>query len=159
MSRLLTLVLALLLGMAPLAAQTAAERQQWLRETTEARHNYLTSELHLSAVQQARFFPLYDGMDSEIRALYDNLRRQCEAVEAKGDRATDAERLAVVDAQFEAHSREGEIEARYLPRFKEVLTPAQLFKLKKVERDFNRRMMREHHNRRPGARHGNGANR
>ena len=125
-----------------------AERAAWMKEMVQYKHEYLTKELGLSAEQQKQFFAVYDAMDAEQRKLGEEMRRMVEEVSKKGDKATDLELTKAAEAQFEMRGRENAIEMRYFPKFKAILTPEQLFKLKKTEMKFNRMIIKEHQNRR-----------
>ena len=126
-----------------LYANPDGKKDKWMREMNQARREFITKELKLSPSQETRFFAQYDAMDTEMRSLYDNLRRQEKTVEKKGSKATEAECLALSQEMFEAKAKEGAIEMKYYKKFKEILSPGQLVKLKKVERDFRRKMARE----------------
>ena len=45
---------------------------------------------------------------------------------------------------FETKSKEGAIEKQYFAKLKSVLTPKQLFQLKRAERKFTDKLMKEH---------------
>lgn len=121
-----------------------ADHCKWMQEMNKTRREFITRELNLSKTQQARFFTHYEAMDAEIRSLYDNLDKKGKAIEKKGAKATDAECLALSKDMFDAKAKEGIIEQKYYKKFKEILSPKQLVKLKKAERDFHRKMAKEH---------------
>lgn len=121
-----------------------ADNCKWMREMNKTRREFITKELNLTKAQQTRFFPQYEAMHAEIRAIYDNLEKKGKAIEKKGAKATDAECLALSKDMFDAKAREGVIEQKYFNKFKQVLSARQLVKLKKAERDFRRKMAREH---------------
>ena len=45
----------------------------------------------------------------------------------------------------DAKVREAEIEKEYMEKFSAILSPRQLFRLKAVERQFSRELMKQHH--------------
>lgn len=141
----ITLVFALALVFPILAfADDKADRQAWEKEMTKYKHDYMTKELKLSEAQQEKFFKVYDAMAKEVRTAHSQTRKFSKEIEKKGDKATALELEKAAQAQFELKGRESAIEMKYFPKFKEVLTPQQLFKLKKVERHFNREMVKQH---------------
>ncbi len=150
--RRVILAVIVILSVAPAAfSQTQAERVAWMKEMNRFKHEFLARELKLTAQQQKQFFALYDAMDTEIRKINDNTRKLEKTVKDKGDKATDLEREKAAEAMFELKGRENEIEMRYFPKFKEVLTPTQLFELKHAERRFNRELIKEHKKHRQSA--------
>ena len=44
---------------------------------------------------------------------------------------------------------EAQIERKYYTQFRKLLSPRQLFKLKRAERHFQRQMVKEHYKKRP----------
>ena len=58
--------------------------------------------------------------------------------------ASDTELEAAAQAVFDLKQKEGRIEAEYFEKFKEILTPRQLLKLKSAERKFAQYLMRHH---------------
>lgn len=147
MKNILAILLLTVVSAFTALGQTAAEKRAWVKEMTQAKHTYMTQELKLTPAQQQRFFPLYDAMDTETRTLFERTKAAVETVEKKGDRATDAEKEAAARTLFEVKGKENAIEMTYFPKFKEILTPTQLLKLKKAERHFNHKMIKEHRKR------------
>ena len=138
------LVMTVIASAMPAVAQTKAEREAWMKEMTRYKHEFLTRELKLTEQQQKQFFALYDAMEAETRKLFDSTRSMEKSVMDKGDKATDLEREKAAEALFEMKGKESQIEMRYFPKFKEVLNPVQLLKLKQAERHFNRQIIKDH---------------
>ena len=57
---------------------------------------------------------------------------------------TDLEYEKATDAIYETKMKEAELEKEYLQKFKTILNKKQMFRLKAVERQFSRDMMRQH---------------
>lgn len=127
--------------------KNSRQNEAWLQEMLKVKHDFLTSELNLTPQQQQSFFPLYDAMETEKHKLFTQTRELERQVNAKGDRATDAELDRAINALSEVKIKEGTIEKTYYSRFKSVLTKRQLFKLPAAERQFQRKMVKEHHKR------------
>lgn len=148
-TKLFSLVILLMVCFSAAAAEpTPAERAAWLKEMTKFKHDYFAKELGLTADQQKQFFAYYDAMDAETRKLAEETRALSKAVSAKGSKATDTERIKAAEAEYEFKGKENQIEMKYFAKFKTVLTPAQLLKLRHVERHFNRMIIKEHKKRR-----------
>jgi Spy/CpxP family protein refolding chaperone len=161
MKRALTLLIIALLTCSCIYAQqrpaqpSQERRQKWFSEMTQYKHDFISKELILTKEQEARFFPLYDKMESETRSLNRQARELEKAVIAKGDRASDLEYEKAAEALYELKGKENDIEMKYFAQFKSVLTQKQLFQLKQAERKFNSTIMSQqrgqtgpgHHNR------------
>ncbi len=119
------------------------EREKWLTELRNYKHDVLARELKLTREQQAEFFPIYDEMDNELNQIATETRD----LEAKVDNdanATDLECETAARALFEQKSREGAVETAYFDKFKEILSPKQLLRLKNAERKFTQQLVRQH---------------
>lgn len=127
-----------------LCAQGKPDREQWMTEIQQYKRNYFAKELGLSKEQQARFFPLYEEMETETHRIDEESRVMEKRVSEASD-ATDLEYEKAAEAMFDAKVKEAAVERDYMDKFKEILNRKQLFELKGVERKFSREMMRQHH--------------
>lgn len=125
-----------------LSAQIMDEdMDRYVNELRNYKHEFLTRELDLSREQQRNFFELYDAMEDQELQLNAETR-ELERNVINNSQATEVETEAAINAIWAQKQREAEMEAEYLGRFKEILTPAQLLKLKSAERQFNRQVIR-----------------
>lgn len=152
MRKLVFLFALLAMAVTATAQRSDAERQQWMAEMQQYKHDFLTRELELTDAQKDEFFTVYDKMDFEMREAEAQVRQLERLVRRKGDAATDEELGTATDAAFALPARQYDITMKYLPQLKTVLTPRQLFKLKGAERRFTQELM-EH---RPGGKGNNG---
>ena len=141
----LTIILLLsVVSFASAAAQSSVlspdDRQRWLSEIRNYKHDFLARELDLSREQQNEFFPLYDEMEDRIEAL-NAQARDIEANVSDNPDAGDLEILGAAYSQFELKKLEGEIELEYYDKFKEILNPRQLLQLKSAEKLFTRQLV------------------
>ncbi len=141
----LTIILLLsVVSFASAAAQSSVlspdDRQRWLSEIRNYKHDFLARELDLSREQQNEFFPLYDEMEDRIEAL-NAQARDIEANVSENPDAGDLEILGAAYSQFELKKLEGEIELEYYDKFKEILNPRQLLQLKSAEKLFTRQLV------------------
>ena len=82
-------------------------------------------------------------MDSKIMQInYET--RELERSINEDKNASDTEIEAAAAAVFNQKEREGKIENEYFEKFKEVLTPRQLLRLKSAEKKFTQRLVRHH---------------
>lgn len=124
-------------------ALTGEDRERWLTEYRNFKHQYMVRELQLTPQQQEGFFQAYDAMEDELNNLSDDLRQLETRINEQTD-ASDVELEAAARALYEQKSREGEIEMRYFEQFRTLLQPRQLLKLKNTERRFTQEMVRRH---------------
>lgn len=122
---------------------TDADRQRWLAEIRQYKHEFLIKELELTEEQQGPFFQLYDQMEDEIEQLNSQTRALQQQVEAN-DQATDLEVTNAARTIFELKRAEGQIEMTYFDRFAKILTPRQLLNLKSAERKFTQHLVNHH---------------
>lgn len=135
--------LTLAIGAAAQNADPDIDRDRYVREIRNYKHKYLARQLELSHERQAEFFRLYDAMEDEIMELNIQTRELEQRVDSDTG-ATEVELEAASAALFSQKAKEAEIESRYYDRFKQCLTPRQLFRLKGAERGFNKQMVRQH---------------
>ncbi len=89
-------------------------------------------------------------MDKSIHQL----NRQTRALEKKIDRSkepiSDLEYEKAAEALYELKGKEAETEMAYFNKFKTILTPRQMYELKKAERKFTQELMMQHSRMRAG---------
>lgn len=134
-------LLALLIPAIGMSAQTPDNdsinpKETFFKEFRDYKHRFLTKELSLSREQRDKFFPLYDQMEDETATLNNDTRQLERRITESTEKVNDLEYEKATEALFELKIKEGEIEKSYLPKFAEILSPAQLFKLKGAERSF-----------------------
>lgn len=146
--RILTLVSLLWLAVLSISARPApqnqGDREQWMTEMRQYKRLYLTKELQLTREQQTKFFPLYEEME-DAEAKIDDESRAMEKRVSDLPTATDLEYEKATEAIYDSAIKSAQLEREYMDKFKDILTRKQLFRLKGVERQFNREMMRQHH--------------
>lgn len=138
----------LLLGLvaADMNAQSALsenDRSRWLSEIREYKHEFLAKDLELTREQQRDFFPLYDSMEDEVERINTETR----ALETKVSESKEASDLEIENASrtiFEQKRAEGQVEMTYFDKFKEILSPRQLLRLKNAERRFTQQLVKHH---------------
>jgi Spy/CpxP family protein refolding chaperone len=118
--------------------------KEWMKELRQYKHDMFAKRLNLSREQQEKFFPLYDEMDNSVMELNRNTRMLEDKIVRSKDKVSDLEYEKSAEAIYEMTKKQGEIEMEYFAKFKTILTPQQLFRLKQAERDFSRELMRQH---------------
>lgn len=145
-------IIALIASVSALAQEnmSAADRERWLSTIREHKHEFLAKDLELTKDQQKEFFPLYDSMEDEIERVNAETREIEKRLNDNAD-ATDLDIENGARTIFEQKRAEGQIEMTYFEKFRTILTPRQLLKLKNSERRFNQQLV-NHHRRISGGR-------
>ena len=148
MFRIFTLVLVILsvLPFSSFAQQSRpdeTDRQKWINEVRNFKHEFLIRELDLTKTQQKEFFEAYDEMEDRLNQLNSNTRR-LEQSTLSNPEASDVEIEATTQAVYEMKDKEYKIETEFLEEFKKILTPRQLLQLKSAERKFTQQLMNHH---------------
>ena len=149
MKKYILIIIAFLLLPIALLAQkpTQRERDSWMKEMQQVKNEYIARKLQLTDEQKAKFLPVYNRMEAEVRVAAEQAMQLERQVRRKGEKASDLEREKAAEAQFELKGKEGAIEMKYFKDFKSILTSKQLIKLKKAERDFSKELMEKHQER------------
>ncbi len=126
-----------------------AGRQKWMTELRNFKHDFMIKELDIPADKQKEFFSAYDSMEDEISDLNAQTRSLEQKVLSDPD-ASDVELEAAARAQFELKSQESKIELEYYEKFKNILSPKQLIRIKNTERKFTQQLMQHHRRLRAG---------
>ena len=150
MKRSVIVMLTLVLAIATVSAQPQRKnnqsREKWFQELREYKHQFLIKEMELSADQQAKFFPIYDAMQDEIIKIHKSTR-QMEKNLSVNKAPSDVEYEKMAEALIEVKMKEGEIQKRYLPKLKNIITPRQVYKLQVAEKKFSRSLNHQHEKR------------
>lgn len=131
------------LGVGARPQQPLLDRDKVMAELRPYQREFISRELDLTKDQERRFFPIYEEMNDRIDSLNEETR-ELERRTIDTPDASDTELEAAAQAVFDLKQKEGRIEAEYFEKFKEILTPRQLLKLKSAERKFAQYLMRHH---------------
>ena len=121
--------------------QSKADRDKWLKEVREYKHDKLVEETDMSAAQKAEFLPLYSAMEQEIYQVNIDARNLENKIANSTDDISELEYEKAAEALAEVKSREGDIELKYYKKFEKILSKKQLFLLKRAENRFTRDML------------------
>jgi len=147
----LRVLAAVLISMASLSVFAQAhgpkdiDRDRFLSEIRNYKHEVLVKSLELTKEQQREFFPIYDELDNRLQEI-NTETRELEKRVAVDQTATDTEIEAAASMVYSQKQREGNLEMEYYEKFKSILTPRQLMGLRGAEKIFTQKLVR-HHNR------------
>lgn len=139
MTRTLLILLTLLISVVPAMADNKEPSADKLKELREFKIKYLIQEMELPTDKQAEFTKLYTQYESERISLFKELHQRAKSVKNNAN-ATDTDYSLAAEAIATARTREGELEAKYFQKFKAMLTPKQLYQLKRSEQKFERKL-------------------
>lgn len=131
---LLNILLCLSAVITPVMAQQEQRSQKALAEYRSFQRDFFAKQLELTSDQREKFCPLYEEMQTRLDKLVQETFNAGKTLENDKD-ATDAELEAFARKSFEQRKLEGEIEMEYYEKFKTILTPKQLSRIKLTERN------------------------
>ncbi len=114
-------------------------KSEMLKEIQEFKIKFLIQEAEIEKDKQAEFIKLYTEMENARGDIFKSVAKQRKALK-KGTH-TDEEYLKVSENIADMKSREGAIEKSYYLQFKRLLTPKQLYNLKRAELKFAKKLM------------------
>lgn len=126
------------------APQNHGGREQWMNEMRAYKRIYFTKELALTSEQKNKFFPLYEEMEDKVGKINDDARNMEKRV-AELKNASDVEYEKATEAMYDASVKSSAIEKEYMEKFRGILSAKQVFRIKAVERKFNKELMKQHH--------------
>lgn len=119
------------------------DRKEWFAHMRQHKHEFIANELGLTKDQQTKFFPIYDAMEDEMFKV-NRETRKLEKQVSDNKAATDVEYDAATKAIIDLKKKESAIELKYFDKLKTIISSKQLFLLKKAERKFTNKIMKEH---------------
>lgn len=117
-----------------------AHRGQQREQMKLMRIAYLTEALGLTTETAQRFWPVYNARETELEALREERRREIRGTRRPDTVLTDAQATRLADLQIEFQQREVQIMAAHHVKLKAVLSPQQLLKLYRAEKEFKHKM-------------------
>lgn len=124
------------------AQEQRGKQRHFDREAFEARRNaFITAELGLTPEEAAQFIPLCNELRQKRFEAGRECRNQTREIRKK-TQVSDAEYTQAIDVCLEAGIKEAELEKAYYERFKAILSPEKLYKLRESEAKFMRSFMK-----------------
>ena len=113
---LFTFLIAALMLPAVMQAQRnfGRDRESWMKEIQQYKNDFIAKKLELTDEQRAKFLPLYNSMDEEIRKVQEESEQLSRQTMGKEDKATDLEYEKAAEAMYELKGRENAI-GRFFP--------------------------------------------
>ena len=121
--------------------QSRADRNKWLKEVREYKHEKLVEETDMSVSHKADFLFFYSAMEQEIYQVNVEARNLENKISNSTDEINKLKNEKAAETLAEVKSREGDIELKYYKKFEKILSKKQLFLLKRAENRFTRDML------------------
>ncbi len=148
----------LLLFASSLFAQGQNKRP--IRENVESmKIGFLTDKLQLTPEEAQKFWPVYNQYTEELDKLRASRRQNMKDARENMDEMTDKEAEQFVDNELVMRQDELDIQKKYHPKFKAVLSAKNVAKLYRAEEDFKRKLLEMIQNKQDGKRPGQGRRR
>jgi Spy/CpxP family protein refolding chaperone len=123
------------------AAMAQNGRPQDRRENVEAaKVAFLTDKMGLTAEQSQKFWPLYNEYEAKRRDLVRSYRSE---YREDVDQLSEQEAKARLDGMFSTREKELELEKEYVARYQRVISPNQIIKLYRSEREFTKLLLKK----------------
>jgi hypothetical protein len=118
------------------ATGALAQKSDRFERIHAAKVAFVTDRLHLSSDQSARFWPVYDRYETELREL----RKKFLGMYNDGQKypEADGESRKLIDDNFDFQEQQLALKRRYKDEFLKILTPTQVASLYIAEREFKR---------------------
>ena len=130
------LILFCLLALGSLSA-SAQDRNE---NVEAAKIAYLTDKVELTADQAQKFWPVYNEYETKRRELMRNYRS---GYRKNLEEMTEQEAKARIEEMFFIKEKELDLEKEYVAKYQRIITPKQLIKLYRAERDFTKLLLKK----------------
>ncbi len=133
-------ILLLICGTFQLAAQDRESHRERIKALKTA---YITEGLNLTAKEAQKFWPIYNEFDAERRKLY--RREHADILDIECYTEENAEEK--IREYVEIERQDYLLKKKFFEDLRTILPATRILKLKKVEDDFNRKMLKEYRER------------
>lgn len=100
---------------------------------------YITTYLDLSSEESAKFWPIYNEYQAEIKALYGDRGQR-----KKTSELTDAEATTKLDQYITISSKKSDLKSKYMTKFRSVLSDKKVLMLTRAEGEFKKQMVKRY---------------
>ncbi|HNQ13379.1 MAG TPA: Spy/CpxP family protein refolding chaperone [Bacteroidia bacterium] len=139
--KLLIAVLALLFPSMELLAQPGKENRE---EKIEAmKIGFITKRLDLTSAEAQKFWPVYNKMQDEMRAIHKTRKKDFKEAMADIGNMSDQEVEKLIDDDLAFKQQNVDLMKKYHAQFKQVLPVKKVALLYHAEEDFRRELLRQ----------------
>lgn len=124
--------------------QVAAQDRNSHRERIKAlKTAYITEGINLSSQEAQQFWPVYNEFDTKRRKLYRKEHADIENIECY----TEEKARKKIEEYVEIERQDYLIKKKFYDDLRTILPATRILQLKKVEDEFNRKMLKEYRER------------
>ncbi len=121
----------------------AQDREAHREKIRALKTAFITDGLNLTAQEAQQFWPVYNEFEEKRRALYRRERAEVENIECLSEEKANSKLNEYVEIEREDYL----LKKQYYNDLKKVFSARRIMQLKKVEDEFNHKMMREYRER------------
>jgi hypothetical protein len=119
-----------------------ADKRAELESFKAKKMAYLIAEVAITPEEAAQLFPLYNEMQEKRFLLKMALRNKSKILK-ENSKASDEECMNLVDEFLEKEIQDATLEKAYYQRFKRILSPQKLLKLKQADYHFAKELLKK----------------
>lgn len=124
-----------------MVAQDKSEHRERIKALKTA---YITEGLKLTATEAQQFWPIYNEFDEKRRNLYRQERAEVQNMECMSEEKANSQ----LEEYVEIERQDYLLKKKYYNDLKKIFSARRIMQLKKIEDEFNEKMMREYRERR-----------
>ncbi|NDI99246.1 sensor of ECF-type sigma factor [Flavobacterium sp. LaA7.5] len=111
--------------------------------------SFITTELSLTSDEAAKFWPVYNAYEEkEFEIKHDKIRKLVKQLDEKGiDKMSDKEAMTCLNQLETADEELFLLKQKLVNDLKTIISPVKILKLKKAEKDFDRKLLEKYRQR------------
>lgn len=126
----------------PVSSAQPGRKGGWQDKMKAERVAYLTETMELTSSEAEKFWPVYNEMETERRILFKKVMESYKKLdEAVNAGKPESEVSVLLEKYFRNMDASHGVEAKYLPRMKEILSVDKIAKLFLGEEEFRRQQI------------------
>lgn len=126
------------------SAITAQDRPRW-EQIKPMKVAFINTELKLSVEEAEKFWPVYNAYESKVYELRSKkLREYIQRIGQNLDQMSDKEAESLLANIERTEDEIIQLRKKLHTDLRGIISPVKILKLKKVEEDFNRNLMRQY---------------
>jgi Spy/CpxP family protein refolding chaperone len=120
----------------------SAQDRRPVKENVEAmKIGFITERLELTPEEAQKFWPIYNQYTEETNNLRKTRRKNMSEAKENMDEMTEADAEKFIDNELALKQEELDIQKKYHPQLKKVLSSKKIAKLYRSEDEFKRRLL------------------
>ncbi|WP_294822020.1 sensor of ECF-type sigma factor [uncultured Flavobacterium sp.] len=137
---ILPLLLLLSLGVFAQGKEKAQEKREQIKAL---KVSFFTTELKLTADESEKFWPVYNVYEEqEYNIRHNKMRKLMKKIDDVGiDKIPDRDALSYLNQMEDAEEELFNVRRKMVGDLRAIIGPARMLKLKKAERDFNKKLL------------------